>query len=183
MTRKRILPLLIICLLTASLSIGGCFNSKTPAPSGDNPQSPEPEMSSQEAVLYFADQQAEYLIAEKRNIRFIKAESPASAVIDALIAGPQDKNLMVTIPPEAKLLSVKIEDKIAVVDFSEEIRSKHWGGSAGETMTIMSLVNSLTELEGIEKVQILIEGEKQDSLAGHWEINEPLSRNEDIIKK
>ena len=72
---------------------------------------------------------------------------------------------------------------MATVDFSKELKTKHWGGSTGESMTIMSIVNSLTELPGIEKVQILIEGQKEDTLAGHWDLSSPISRDESIIGK
>jgi germination protein M len=50
-------------------------------------------------------------------------------------------------------------------------------------MTINSIVNSLTELTGIKKVQILINGTKVDTLAGHADLSQALSRNESIIKK
>ena len=104
------------------------------------------------------------------------------AVIDELIKGPEDSNLYQTIPPETKLLGIQIKDKIAYVDFSEEIRTKHWGGSTGEIMTMGSIVNSLTELEGIEKVLVLIEGETQDTLVGHLDISEPSGRIESLLE-
>jgi spore germination protein GerM len=78
---------------------------------------------------------------------------------------------------------LKITDQIAYVDFSEEIRSKHPGGSAGELMTLNSIVNSLTELPEIKKVQIMINGKKVDTLVGHADLSQPLGRDESIIKK
>jgi len=50
-------------------------------------------------------------------------------------------------------------------------------------MTIYSLVNSLTDLQGIQQVQLLVEGQKLETLKGHLEISQPLTRNPDIIKK
>ena len=48
-------------------------------------------------------------------------------------------------------------------------------------MTIMSLVNSLTELSEIEKVQMMVEGEEIDSLLGHWDTSQPIERDTKII--
>jgi germination protein M len=128
-----------------------------------------------------------YLLPESREIKIqkdIKTEVLiAEAIVNELIAGPTDTKLRATIPKETKLLSLKITDQVANVDFSEEIRSTHPGGSSGEAMTLNSIVNSLTELTGIKKVQILINGAKVDTLVGHADLSQPLSRNESIIKK
>ena len=97
-------------------------------------------------------------------------------------SGPEDSTLYRTIPPEAKLLGIEVKDAIAYVDFSEEIRTKHWGGSTGEIMTMGSIINSLTELEGIEKVLVLINGEIQETLVGHLEISEPSGRIESLLE-
>lgn len=50
---------------------------------------------------------------------------------------------------------------------------KHTGGSVGEWFTIYSIVNSLTELDNIKKVQFLIEGEKQQDFKGHMDFSKP----------
>ena len=177
---KKSVYLLFIFTLLLALAAAGCSTSNSPG-TNNNQDNTGPETEKQEVVLYFADEQAEYLVPEKRII--LKEEQlEAEAVVKALIEGPQDKKLGITVPAGTKLLSVEVQDKIARVDFSEEIRSKHWGGSTGESMTVFSIVNSLTELDGIDKVQILINGQKQDSLVGHLDISQPLTRNVEIVK-
>jgi len=49
-------------------------------------------------------------------------------------------------------------------------------------MTLFSIVNTMTELPGIEKVQFLIEGQKQDAYI-HVAFSEPFKRNNSIIQK
>lgn len=49
-------------------------------------------------------------------------------------------------------------------------------------MTMGSIINSLTELEGIEKVLVLINGEIQETLVGHLEISEPSGRIESLLE-
>ena len=42
-----------------------------------------------------------------------------------------------------------------------------------ESFTISQIVNSLVELDSVERVQFLIDGQKGETLMGHFEISEP----------
>jgi germination protein M len=140
--------------------------------------------------VYFSDDQANYLVKENRATRveeIVEGKSEldirAELAMEALIKGPTQPNLYRTIPEGTKLLGLEIRDKTAYVDFSKELSEKHWGGSTGELLTIGSIVNTLTQFAGIEKVQILIEGKIEPTLAGHADISVPLARNEELIAK
>ncbi len=179
MKRQQLIGLFLSSLLILALLITGC----TPAEKIDDSNNTQPSTTAEQAelTLYFADEGAAGLVAEQRTVKIENLEELPSVVVQELIAGPKGNNLYPTIPPETRLLSLKVEDGTAMVDFSQDIITKHWGGSAGETMTLMSLVNSLTELSNIERVQILVEGEKVDSLLGHWDTSQPLERTESYI--
>lgn len=179
MNRKLFKLPLLVGLILAVLISSACTASKDPK---DVKNDPQPAAKTAEVVLYFSDEQAEYLVPEKREVKLQKNESTAEAIVKALISGPENKKLGITIPAGTKLRSITIKDNIAYVDFSEEIKTKHWGGSTGESMTIFSIVNSLTELKEIKQVQILIAGKEQDSLAGHLDISQPISRDPGLIK-
>ncbi len=178
MKRHKFKVLFLSGLLILGLFIIGCNPSDEP---GDSDKNQPPAVTEQELTLYFAGADANGLVAEKRTVEIEEQDQLPSLIVQELIAGPADESLYPTIPPETRLLSVKVEDGAAMVDFSQEIVSKHWGGSTGESMTIMSLVNSLTEISDIDRVQILVEGEKVDSLLGHWDTSQPLERDESII--
>ncbi len=81
-----------------------------------------------------------------------------------------------TLPSEAKLISIQVTDGLALVNFSKEFVTKHPGGSTGEIMTILSLVSSLTCLPNIDRVQILVEGQRIDTIAGHAIVSGELAR-------
>lgn len=133
-------------------------------------------------TLYFPDKEAMYLVPEKREVS--KDKPIEYNIVAELIKGPKSQELTPpAIPDEAELLSVEIRDSIAYVNFSKELKEKHIGGSTGEIMAVYPIVNSLTELSKIDKVQFLIEGEKQKSLAGHLSFDEPFSRDESLIEK
>lgn len=152
--------------------------------SGETPivnPSPPPDRTVR-LTLYFADEQAQYLVPEVREVPQGNASLP-DLVVQELIKGPATPGLGITIPREARLASpVKVEDGVAFVNFNKEFQTRHWGGSAGELMTVYSIVSSLTELEGIKAVALLVDGERLETL-GHMDLTVFIERNPDIIKK
>lgn len=179
---KKINSFSLIMLLSLCLWVGACSKSTTQAPP-PAPEQPKPA-ATQEVNLYFSDEQAMYLVAEKRSIQAQADQRQlATAVVNELIAGPQQARLHPTMPQGSRLISLEIGGGLATVNLNQDFQSKHSGGSTGEMMTIYSLVNSLTDLQGIQQVQLLVEGKKLETLKGHLEISQPLTRNSDIIKK
>ena len=144
-----------------------------------------PEENVKLVRLYFASPDADYLKVEGRRIlREEKITDEAKALVEELIRGPRG-NLDPTIPPETQLRELYIvpEEKCAYLDFNQAFQTNHPGGSAGELLTIYSLVNTLIDnLEGIERVQILVEGETIETLAGHIDITKSISRNSTIVE-
>lgn len=131
--------------------------------------------------LYFSDDQAMYFVKENRKINVPTGESVEKLIVSELIKGPTKEKAIKTIPAETKILSVETKDGVCFVNLSNEFITKQGGGSSGEYMTIFSIVNSLTELSHIEKVQFLIEGQKKDTLV-HFTLNEPFERDEAMIR-
>lgn len=139
--------------------------------------------------LYFANTDNTKL---KLEIRYIDPEDAnastsnlASIIVRELIKGPSDEtSFKRTIPAEAKLRTpVSISDKVATVDMSKEFKTKHPGGKDAEKMTIYSIVNSLTELEGIEKVKFTIAGKSQKEYMGNFQFNTMFPRSTQLISK
>ncbi len=174
------LPVLLVAVALVSTAVSGC----TPRASGETPQDPVSPVPSQDTVtvdLYFADDQAMEVLPERREVEVPSdpGQRPPieELVVTELLKGPDDPLLNRTFPHEAKLISVQITDGLALANFSKELVTKHWGGSTGEMMTILSLVNSLTCLPNIDRVQILVEGKKVETLAGHADITGELKRS------
>ena len=131
-------------------------------------------------TTYFSDNAGMYLIPEVRTVKLIE-NNLEKAIIQELIKGPTSKNCLSVIPQDTKLISIETKDKICFVNFSSEFTSKHSGGSQGEMLTVYSIVNSLTELEHIDKVQFMVEGNKIDN--SHFDFFEPIERDESWIKQ
>jgi len=174
---------MLLALASALALLAGC----APKATGEKPPvavDPVPSTSYVDLVLYFGDDQAMEILPERRRVEVpadpAQRESTPALIVKELLKGPKDPLLSKTLPPEAKLLSLEVANGIAYVNFSKEVQTKHWGGSAGESMSILSLVNSLTLMEpltsssAIKRVQILVEGKTIETLAGHFEVMEPI---------
>lgn len=142
----------------------------------DNVVSTEPSTRST-IMLYFSDDQAEDFSVELRKIDVNPNEPIEKYVIEQLIAGPLEENSFATMPSETKLKSIKTDDDgICYVDLNSSFIDKHSGGSAGVYFTIYSIVNSLTDLSHINRVQFLVEGEKVTNFKDHMDLGMPISR-------
>ncbi len=135
--------------------------------------------NSREIILFFANSEGKKLKKEMRNI--LKSESLAQSTIKQLIKGPTDDSLVSTIPKGTALRSIKIADGLCTVDFNSQLTANFTGGLEQEMLTVYSIVNTLTQFSSIQEVQILIDGETRQTMAGHVNINQPLQRNGDLI--
>lgn len=128
-----------------------------------------------EVDLYFSDDMARKLVVEKRKIVISNKELLARKVLNELIIGPKDTDKERTIPHGTEVKEIQIKDKICYVDFNEAFRKNHPGGLTSELLTINAIVDTLVQLDDIEKVQILIEGKKVSRYKEDMDISKPLS--------
>lgn len=107
--------------------------------------------------IYFTDESYRYLLPTTRVV--VASENLPLYVIYQLLDGPTEDGLVATMPKSTRLLGFQLEDGVATVNLSEEFMENRPRGELQERMTLYSLVNSLTELDGIESVRILVEGQ------------------------
>jgi spore germination protein GerM len=102
-------------------------------------------------------------------------------VVSELIRGPVSNEYQRTIPSGAQLISVETTEGVCFVNFSGGFSFKSEEEKFVEKAAVYSVVNSLTRLPNIEKVQILIDGKKpeNDTLQLY---STPLERNEEMIE-
>jgi len=143
---------------------------------------PKPATNVQNIILYFVDEEGLDLIAENRKIQVSTNVPLERYILEELIKGPQNDSHMRTVPEETKINDIKTKDGVCQVDLSEEFKSKHPGGSAGELFTVYSIVNSLTESSPkVKKVAFLIDGKKQTEFKGHLDLSILFERDETLI--
>jgi germination protein M len=142
---------------------------------------PPSVLEEEQVVLYFADDNAQYLVPEYRNIQ--KTEEMAKQAIIELIKGPTSSNLYPTVPSTTRVNGLYINDGIAYVDLSSEIIKNHSGGSTGELLTVYSIVLTLTSFPDINKVQIIVDGNSGETLVGHVDTSIPLEGDDSWLKR
>ena len=114
---------------------------------------PQEEISEQQlretvVTLYFSDKENKNLIPEARKIdanNLIK--NPYEYLINLLIEGPKNENLIKSIPEGTKINSVFLEGDILKIDFSNEfLNSENLNNSVN---SILNTVTQLNEINGI----------------------------------
>ena len=78
----------------------------------------------------------------------------------------------VTIPNVKHGIKVKVLDRIAYVDIKQELVDKHPDGRDLELLTVYSIVNSLTGLDGVVNVRFTIDGKRQKDFKGYIDMRE-----------
>ncbi len=78
-----------------------------------------------------------------------------------LIEGPKNEGLEKVIPDGTKINKIEIKNGIVNIDVSKEFVENHKGGAEAESRTIYSIVNTLTGLNEVEAVKILIDGDNE----------------------
>ena len=122
-------------------------------------------------ILYFLDPNTYKLSPEARQIDAKELlDNPYELLINLLIEGPKNENLLKLIPENTILNSAQIKNNILYIDFSEDFIKEQNLGKEQEELIIKSIVNTVTELTEINKVVILIDG-KEDLRLSRWRIN------------
>ena len=133
-------------------------------------------------TVYFVDREELILVGEERLVRINPERPIENYYIETLIDGPRSSRLSPTLPPETRLWAdVQTSDGTAYVNLTSDFVNRSFGSPEVLRLNILSVVNSLTEINGIYRVQFLIESEKVDSLRGFWELSSPIERDETVI--
>ena len=135
--------------------------------------------SSNTAVLFYVAEDGTALVEREHDMP-LDSDTLARARFIAeqqLIEPPTP--LVSPFPAGTRLRAIYLTDGgNAFVDLSPEVTQAHPGGSLDELFTVYALVNALTtNLPEISAVQILIEGQEVDTLAGHVDLRHPLELN------
>ena len=131
-------------------------------------------------VLYFPEKKGLGLIAETRYIEMKQNIALEYQIVEQLIEGPKNDLCTAAIPKDTKIRNIETKEGTCYVDLSAEfVPSGNY--DTNETFTIYSIVNSLTELSYIRKVQFLIEGKKTDTLDEVSDFSKTYERDEKCI--
>ena len=188
--KRRLILTFFCCLLVVGL-LAGCSPEQagkvTPTTNGATVPPIKPPTPAKPAVVetvpvkvYFGTHNARYLVAEVYQLK--PGPQLMQQALETMANGPRSSDLVAVIPKATRVRSLVVRDRMAIVDFSSELVKRGFGGSATEILAVAAIVNTLTEFPEVERVQILVDGKKVDTLFGHIDVYDPLSRSPGIIK-
>lgn len=136
------------------------------------------------ATLYYISEDGMALVPLKKEIPHGEAVvDQARHIVEAQLA-PAEAPHASAIPNGTTLRAIYLSERGDLfVDLSPEVTRNHTGGALDELFTVYTLVNALTvNLPAIQRVQLLIDGRETDTLAGHVDLRNPLSRNMNWVR-
>ena len=126
-------------------------------------------MQSEKYTVYFSSDDGKSMVEEAVSIEEnLSLEKTVYAVMEKLLEGPYRAEHKKAVPPDTALLGVRLEGKNVTVNLSQDFEKTI--GPAERLMAIYSVVNTLCAIDGINKVQILVNGRKLNYTASDEEI-------------
>ena len=137
-------------------------------------------------TLYYANETGKALVESSTSVFYTGTGSIEEMVINQLINGSTEPGMYSTIPEGTTLLNISTKDGFCIVDFNEmflnELPAIKGEVSISAEVTVYSVVNTLVELPGINKVQFLINGAPYEKFREDINLNEIFERNLSIIE-
>lgn len=130
-------------------------------------------------ILYFSNTDGTKLVKETRNVHYSSNISLEKLVMEQLLEGPKSSELVATIPSGTTLISVSLVDGVCYVNLSESFRTQN--NLVSEEIMLYSIVNSLSELSGVTKVQIAINGSTEGAVRYNYELSKMYEKNTELI--
>jgi len=130
-------------------------------------------------TVYFADETGEKLKVSHLKVIYDGTVPTERLVVEQLMEGPVTEGKFAVIPEGTVLNKITVKNGICYVDFNEKFLEKREGVSA--QATVYSVVNSLSEVSGIYKVQFTINGESRKTYHD-VDFSGALERNLDIVE-
>lgn len=137
-------------------------------------------------LLYFANEAGNGLVEVERNVVYNSNISMERQVVEELIKGPGKDGDMgyetgyPTINPAVTILSVTVKDRVCYVNLSEEFLTPVYDVTS--SVALYSVVNSLVELPGVNRVQISIDGDTNVTYRDNVSLTTVFDRNLDIVE-
>ena len=122
--------------------------------------------------LYFLDTQTNELRAQQQTLALYEGQPRVNALLEALLAGPEnDVTLAPLLGADFSVLSARIEDNTCYLNLPSDVPLPE--SAQEQRLAMTSLVRSLCSLAGVERVQVLVDGEVAQTL-GALTVSEPL---------
>lgn len=130
-------------------------------------------------TLYFANTTGDGLVKETQSVHYSSNISMEKLVVERLLEGPKQEGGQSAIPAGTKLVSVSTVDGICYVNFDEGFLNQNY--EIQESIVIYSIVDSLSELSTVNKVQIAVNGDTSGKYRDDYAFSTLYDRNLDYL--
>lgn len=170
MKNKKIILLIIAILIITGLAIFMIFKSKSREENAQEEISeytPQEEISDEQmretmVTLYFLNSSTKELKSEGKLINATELiKNPYKTIVELLIAGPNNTELVNVFPENTRILDAKIENHCVTLNFSEELAN--YKDDVQKYNIINSILNSLTGLNEVDSIKILINNKTNEN--------------------
>lgn len=146
----------------------------------ENPKEQINSLQEATITLYFSNKNGDGLVTEKRDVHYSSNISMEKLIVEQLLKGPEKKDAKSAIPSGTKLVSVSAVDGVCYVNFDEGFTNQDY--EIQEPIVIYSIVNSLSELSTVSKVQISVNGSTKGVYRDSYKLDKVYERNLDYVK-
>ena len=131
-------------------------------------------------TLYFSNLDGDGLVKEVReDVYYSSNISMEKLIMEQLLDGPKTKDAKSAIPEGTKLVSVSVVDGVCYVSLDEAFKNQDY--KVNEGIVIYSIVDSLSELSTISKVQISVNGDTSGVYRDNFPLADMYDRNMDYV--
>lgn len=132
--------------------------------------------------LYFVDETTGYLNEEQRlNVYADPNTLKEYYVVDELIKGSTSDQFTSVIPTSTKIINVETDNNICYVNLSSEFVDKQQDNEDINKLSVYQIVNSLTLLDSVDSVQILIDSKKTKGFKNDVDLRQVYTRDDSFI--
>lgn len=171
----------IIIFVILLIFLNGCTSYTNISKKSKNSPiiTPYSSKSNMDFTLYYPDKSESRLIPKKVNIKHI-TKNVEEELIEKLITGIEDEDVTTILPKKTKVLSTEIADETLYLNLSKDIKNIDITPK-NEALLLYSIVNTMTQLDNINNVQILLEGEREEIFVKYYRIGDPIIYSNIIV--
>ncbi len=168
--KKKEFILVIVVLVGITLLVGGFlfFRNVKNKQEGKITEeyTPQEEISQEQLrqtmiTLYYQNRETKEIMPEVRKVDVsVLSKTPYEYLLSQLLEGPKNEKLEKVLPEGAKLNKIELQGDVLVIDFSKEFITNAKQGKEEEEKIITSIVHTVTELNEVNGIKIVIEGEE-----------------------
>lgn len=145
----------------------------------EEPSAPEENKAqSEEFTIYYVDENIMEMVQEQQTITFTTEQEKIQALWNAL-QKPQDPEHF-ALWQGVELLDASLKEGTLTLNIAKPEQANV--GAGGEAFAIQTLIDTFAQMDGVESIQITVDGQVVESLYGHVSIDKPFSKDEQIIQ-